>query len=714
MPTQTPGSHRSIGPYQILRELGRGGMGVVYLAMDPRLSREVAVKALPEHLALDPYRLERFQREASVLASLSHPHICQIFDIQEDQGSRYLILEYVPGESLDAKLSHGPLELSEALHISEQIARGVEAAHNRGIIHRDLKPDNVRVTPAGDAKVLDFGIAASATLEYPRPTSSEAETIVGAMPAEEAKVIGTPGYMSPEQARGKPIDKRTDVFSFGCVLYEMLTGKAAFPGETISDRIAAVLRAEPDWDRLPKDTPDIVRELLARCMVKDVGSRLRDLGDACLELQAARGKRGSGTRAHAPKVQGNLPAETTTFIGRDSQVARLRELIPTARLVTLAGPGGCGKTRLAVRLGRELEAQHDEGVWIVELAGVNEASAVAATVGAAIGLQKVSGVAPSLDALQARLAQSKMLLILDNCEHILQSVARLADALLRSCPALRIVATSREPLGLPGELVYRVPTLTLPGESDQQLEEMLQSESVRLFVERAKLAKAGFELTPANAAAISSICWRLDGIPLAIEFAAARVKVLSPDQINERLDQRFRLLTGGAAGVERQQTLRATVEWSYNLLTDEEKKLLCAWSVFAGGWTLEAAAAVAGGLDEFEVLDQLTRLVDKSLVSSHEDASGDMRYSMLETVRQFALERLEATGTAAEVRDRHAAAYVELARCARENMSGASESAWRQRMEAERENFLAAVKHMEARGCDPMAVLALTGALRRG
>jgi len=712
-----------VGPYIIQRELGRGGMGIVYLAVDSRLGREVAVKSLPLDLASSPDRLARFEREAMVLASLNHPNVAQIFDVQSASGTKYLVLEYVHGEGLNDRVALGALEIGDALRICAQIAKGVEAAHNRGIVHRDLKPENVRISSEGQVKVLDFGIAVPAGMNMGMPATADAATIIG--PSAEAglewgKVVGTPGYMSPEQARGKPLDKRSDVFSFGCILFELLTGTMAFPGETINDRVAAAIRAEPDWSRLPKDLPENIQSLLERCLVKEVSLRLRDLGDAALELEAAVGRRVSmNTQSRSTlvvKQTGNLPGETTTFIGRVAQIDRLKTLLPTTRLVTLAGPGGCGKTRLSIRVGRDFIDTHDDGVWLIELAPVTDAPSVHGAIAAAIGIPKEGGVAPSIDVIIRKLAGMSTILLLDNCEHVLQIAARLADAILRACPNVRILATSREPLGLPGEMVFRVPSLSLPPKGEGTLaDDVTDTESVRLFAERATLAKPGFLVTSQNAATIAKICWRVDGIPLAIEFAAARVKVLGVEQILDKLDSRFRLLTNNnSLVVERHQTLRATVEWSYSLLSAQEKHLLACWSVFAGGCTLEAATSLLDGeIDEFEVLDALTRLVDKSLVTTQEDGDTLVRYGMLETVKQFGFDKLsEAPQAAAQMRSRHAEIYLEIARRSAADSTPSTKKLWTARLTAERENFLSALAWLEKQGQDVMGPMLITSILR--
>ncbi len=280
-----------IGPYTIERELGRGGMGVVYLGRDTKLDRPVAIKALPEHLAEDPERMARFEREAKLLASLSHPNIAGVYGLEEHEGARYLVMEFVEGESLAQILERGAIATEEAIRIGAQVASGVESAHEAGVIHRDLKPGNIVVTPRGEAKVLDFGLAKevegrSSSLDLSHsptatfPTARSPATAAG-------QIMGTAAYVSPEQARGKQLDRRTDIWSFGCVLYEMLTGVGPFAGETATDSFGAILHKEPDWSTLPDDTPPTIHLLLKRTLAKDPSRRLRDIGDARVELDEA-------------------------------------------------------------------------------------------------------------------------------------------------------------------------------------------------------------------------------------------------------------------------------------------------------------------------------------------------------------------------------------------------------------------------------------------
>jgi serine/threonine-protein kinase len=290
-----------LGAYEIVAAIGAGGMGEVYRARDTRLGRDVAIKVLPDAFARDPERLARFEREAQLLASLSHPNIAVIHGLEVADGVRYLVLEYVPGETLAQRLDAGPLPVEDALAVGRQVAEALEAAHERGVIHRDLKPGNIKVTPEGKVKVLDFGLAKAFATDAAVSDLSRSPTLtVGA--TRNGVILGTAAYMSPEQARGKPVDKRTDIWSFGCVLYEALSGRKAFEGETVSDSIAAVLAREPDWKALPPATPAKVRDLLHHCLVKDAGRRLRDIGDARIEIEDALAPAPAAAAAPQPRV----------------------------------------------------------------------------------------------------------------------------------------------------------------------------------------------------------------------------------------------------------------------------------------------------------------------------------------------------------------------------------------------------------------------------
>lgn len=314
-------SGRMLGPFEVLSPLGAGGMGEVYLARDTRLDRNVAVKALPAHLVGDPDRLARFEREAKIVASLNHPAIGAVYALEENAGQKFLVMEFVDGETLAARLKRGPILLDEAIPLATQIAEALEAAHDKGVIHRDLKPANVMITVEGKVKVLDFGLARTAdsapsgtgipfNVESPTATSPA----IMHSPTIPGVIMGTAGYMSPEQARGKPVDKRSDIFSFGCVLYEMLTGIQPFAGETVSDSIGALLHRQTDFSLLPSSTPPAVRRILARCLVKDKNERLRDIGDARLDLLSV-GVEAEQIPAAAPAVRWKTRVAVSFLVG---------------------------------------------------------------------------------------------------------------------------------------------------------------------------------------------------------------------------------------------------------------------------------------------------------------------------------------------------------------------------------------------------------------
>src|SRR5579884_2251548 len=392
----------------------------------------------------------------------------------------------------------------------------------------------------------------------------------------------------------------------------------------------------------------------------------------------------------------NLPVPSTSFIGREGQIDEVTRLLAAARLLTLTGAGGCGKTRLALRVGMDVLPVYPDGVWLVELAALADPALVAQAAARAVNVKKAPG-RPVIDSLIDHLRAKTSLLILDNCEHVIEAAARVAEALLRACPGLRILATSREPLRTAGEVTWLVPSLSLPPRSRlvaSDLDRMMGSEAVRLFADRAQAARPGFALSPADGPALQEICLRLDGIPLAIELAAARVRVFSLDQIAARLDDRFRLLTAGPRTVlPRQQTLRATVDWSYALLAEPERSLLRRLSVFAVGWTLEAAEAVAAGdgIQPYAVLDLLAQLVDKSLVLT-EEQRGAVRYRLLETIRQYAHDRLQEAGEVERTRDRHLAYFLALAEEAEPKLRGVEYQRFLDRLEEEHDNLRIALE----------------------
>ena len=392
-----------------------------------------------------------------------------------------------------------------------------------------------------------------------------------------------------------------------------------------------------------------------------------------------------------PALPNNLPQQPTSFIGRETQVAEVKVLLGKTRLLTLTGAGGSGKTRLSLQVAADLLDGKGDGVWLVELAALADPALVPQAVANVLGVKEQAGKTMG-QSLVEWLKPKRLLLVLDNCEHLVVACASLAADLLRSCPNVHILASSREPLNVAGEQTYRVPTLTLPNPKQAQtVESLSQFEAVRLFIDRAQAVQSSFSVTDTNAPAVAQVCFHLDGIPLAIELAAARVRSLSVEEINRRLDQRFRLLTGGSRDtLPRQQTLRALVDWSYDLLTKSEKALLCRLSVFAGGWTLSAAEAVCTGepVEDWEVVDLLTTLSDKSLVVA--EAAGDgTRYRLLETVRQYGGDRLAGRGETEAMQNAHLSWCVALAEEGYQQLAGPEQAVWLSRLEAEHDNLRA-------------------------
>ncbi len=436
---------------------------------------------------------------------------------------------------------------------------------------------------------------------------------------------------------------------------------------------------------------------LTKC-VREIRGALGDHDRHLLKTVARRGfildaslaAAGRGDEEHH-----NLPSPVSSFIGRRREIAEVAQLLPSTRLLTLTGAGGCGKTRLGLEVARHVLDRFPDGAWLADLAPTGEPAAVAQTVASVLDIRQAPGRS-LVESLADQLRQRRTLLLLDNCEHVLTSAAELAQALLGAAEGLTILATSREVLGIAGETTWHVPPLTVPdtpysGGSD----ELLWYEAVRLLAERAAAVDSGFAITDDNARAVADVCRRLDGIPLAIELAAARLKVLSIEQINARLDDRFRLLTrSDRAPISRQRTLEETVDWSYDLLTEAERQLLRRLSVFAGGWTLEAAEQVCAGdgISEKHVLDLMTRLVDKSLVTVVADHDPNRRYRFLETVRHYARERLQQSGEEDSVRAGHFGFFLEMARRAEPELVKGEQLRWLARLQFEHDNFRGALE----------------------
>ncbi|MEZ4647661.1 MAG: tetratricopeptide repeat protein [Candidatus Eisenbacteria bacterium] len=697
-----------LGRYVIEREIGRGGGGIVYCAWDPDLERRVAVKLLPAAVRDDVEAVERMQREARILAGLQHAHICTVFSLEESGGVWFFTQELLTGESLAERLRSGPLGEPATRLYGSQIAAALEAAHRRGVIHRDLKPGNVVIDSEGGAKVLDFGIAA----------------LVGASNAG-GTMVGTPGYMSPEQILGEGPDRADDVFTLGALLFECVTGVPAFPGSDPDERIQAALAGEPDWDVMPPGVSADFVGILHDCLEKSRSDRRMSAADVRRRLSSGPSLSPSTdvvrTQTDRP---GRLPTPPTPFVGREVTLLELDGVVATSPILTLTGIGGGGKSRLALEVALRVRHEFPDGAWWVELAALSDPRAVATEVAATLGLE-TPGRDAVIDVLVDRLRTRRVLLVLDNCEHLRSACASLAGAVGDACPDVRILATSREPLGLRAEVVFPVPTLAVPDETtSDDVARISRSEAVRFFLEYAARARPDFHLTNGNASIVAYICRRLDGIPLALELAAARMRLLSEDEIARRLDQRFRLLGSRSPGsLPRHQTLRATLDWSYELLEPAARVLFVRLSVFSGGWTLPAAEAVCpgGGLERDEILDLHDQLLDRSLIepiaiSSNAElethgAAGPMpRFRMLETVRAYAAERCEELGDATFLTEHHADYFATLVLDAGSRYLGSEQAKEFGRLDRDLENIRSALDHA-IRANDATRALGMTGIL---
>jgi predicted ATPase len=678
-------------------------MGQVYRALDTRLKREVALKTLPEAWSNDPHYVKRLELEAQAASKLNHPHIVTIYELGNSPPYHYIVMELVEGENLRALLETGGLPIDRLLGLAAQVSDALATAHATGIVHRDLKPENVVVTREGRVKVLDFGLARMEPqlLE----SGGEDETAAGPLTAE-GTVVGTASYMSPEQAQGQAVDFRTDQFSLGVMLYEMATGHRPFEQRTAAATIAAILRdPPPPLDRAALPPP--LQWLIERCLAKNPSGRYastREIATALAglleQLEAPRGGRLAASFS-AP------PATRTSFVGRENERDAIRALLSAddVRLVTLTGPGGTGKTRLAIRAIEEMRPDFPGGTCFVALAGLTDAARVVPEIAAGFGLRAAAGPQGAL-ALAEALARSltqPTLLVLDNFERVVEAAPEITTLLARVEP-LKVLVTSQAALRLYGERELAIAPLAVPDPARlPPLAELSESPAVALFVARAAAAQPGFALTAENAPAVAAICARLEGLPLAIELAAARAKLLSPAALAARLAKSLDFLTGPRDLPARQQTLRATIDWSHELLSPPEQALFRRLAVFTGGCTLEAAEAVADARQDLglDVLEAMSSLVDKSLLRCRDATAEDPRFEMLEIVREYALERLAKSGDEEVTRRAHAAYALVFAEDGSQAIAGPEGAATLARFDQELPNlrtaldYLVAYRHVE-------------------
>jgi predicted ATPase len=669
-------------------------MGEVYRARDPRLSRDLAIKVLPRNLSTQRPELERFEREARSASALNHPNIVTIFELGEIDSTYYIAMELVEGDLLRDLMDAARLPLNRVIAIAAQVAEGLARAHESGVVHRDLKPENLMISRDGFVKILDFGLAKLAA----PPAEGLADAAARAGRATtEGLILGTIDYMSPEQARGEPVDFRSDQFSLGSLVYEMVTGKPCFLRTSKMETIVAIIRDDPEpLVSLNSQVPAPLCWIIDRCLAKDPARRYASTRDLARDLATIRDRLSDATRRDSPPRPNNLPAQRTKFIGRDQEIATVKELLlqNEMQLVTLTGPGGIGKTRLALQAAAEAGEHFPGGICFVSLVAVSDPALISSHVVQALGVKEAAG-----QAAVERLRQywqdlrASLLLLLDNCEHLLEAAPQVAEW-LATTRHLKVLATSRAPLHIYGEREFPVPPLALPDSQATSSPQVLRKNAaVALFLDRVAAVKPDFELTRENAAPVAAICARLDGLPLAIELAAARIKLLPPAAMATRLGSRLQLLTGGAKDLpERQRTLRATIDWSYGLLNPSEQALFRRVAVFAGGCTLEGAEAVCNPKQDLtvDIFEGVASLVDKSLVQQTADPRGEPRFLMLDTIREFGRECLKASGEEWASKA-HAAYYLVLAEEFATQGGGAAGTEWIGLFELEHANFNAAL-----------------------
>lgn len=679
-------------------EIGRGGFGVVFRCTQSSLDHTVAVKVLTADL--DEANRARFFREQRAVGRLTgHPNIVNVFQAGVTSNGRpFIVMPYFVQDSVDTRIrNHGPLPLDEALRVGVKIAGALEAAHRLGILHRDVKPGNILITDYGEPALSDFGIAHFA----------------GGFETDTGVVTGSPAYIAPEIVAGESPSSAADVYSLGATLFTAVTGHVAFERRSGEQLVAQFRRitSEPAPDVREYGIPEDVGMIIEGAMSADPGSRpsavelghqLREgqrrhgfpvdemalyvdpalaqgasamvVADLYSEGVVPPGQRTAGSSSVSGRTSG-LPLELTSFVDRRTELAHAKNLLSTSRLLTLTGIGGVGKTRLAMRIATKTQPHYADGVWLVELGELHDPMLLSGVVASVLGIRDRSA-RPTQEVLAGFLAPRELLLVLDNCEQVVEAVAKLAEVLLRICPDLRILATSREPIGIGGEAVLLVPPLAI-ADPDHLLRGVSRNDAVRLFVDRGAGAVPGFELAEDNKVAIARICQKLDGLPLPIELAAARLRAMSPEQILQRLTDRYTLLTHGSRGApSRQQTLRMCIDWSYDLCTPVEQTVWARLSVFAGGFELDAAEKVCGeGLSEGELLDAVTSLVEKSILTRAESGTV-VRFRMLETLRDYGREKAQESGEYSELRRRHRDWCERLALAAEADWIGPRQLEW--------------------------------------
>ena len=680
---------QQLGNYRLTQLIGRGNFADVYRGQHIHLNTQAAIKVL--HGQLTDNDLANFIHEARVIAHLRHPHIVQILDFGVEDSTPFLVMEYAPNGNLRQRHQQGTrLALETILPYVRHIADALQFAHDQNLIHRDIKPENMLLSRNNEVLLSDFGIA----IIYSTMRSHS---------GLQQDTAGTVPYMAPEQLKAHALPA-SDQYALAIMTYEWLCGERPFTGTLPEIAIKHTLVPPPSLRERGMTISPTVEQVILKALAKNPQQRfehIRDFAQALEEASIAESlEYHTLPLKNTPASFSNLPAQLTSFIGRELEVMDVCTLLqrPDVRLVTLTGTGGIGKTRLGLEIGAELLPSFREGVYFVPLASINDAALVIPAIVHTLDLQhryaeRQQPLAEHMEYLKTFLREKQCLLLLDNFEQVVDAAPAIAE-LLAACPRLKMLVTSRAALHISGDHEFPLPPLALPdGTPSLPIHELTQYAAISLFLQRAMAIKPDFNVTTANVQTIAMICRRLDGLPLAIELAAARIKLLPPQALLQRLIHPLNVLTGGRQNApERHQTLRNTIAWSYHLLNAVEQQLFRRISVFVGSCSLEAIEALYSSYPDrtMLVLDGVSSLIDKSLLRQVEQGD-EPRIVMLETIREYALEMLDANVEERFSRHAHAVYYMTLAEESERELVGPQQAAWLERLEQEHDNLRAAL-----------------------
>ena len=669
-------------------------MGTVFKGLDTQTNLPVALKLLKsEALSDKPELIERFRREGEALRQLNHPNIVKMLDMIEDDGKHYLIMEYVSGGDLAGLLVQGEMSIQQALNIAIDLADALTRTHKLGIVHRDLKPANALIADDGTLRLTDFGIAQDTTIEQI---------------ANKNSILGTLYYLAPEVLRNEAVDNRSDIWSFGIMLYEMLSGQLPFVGESVVNIIESILGDPvPDLETLNPDCPIELVDLVYRMLKKDRSNRIRSVRYIGAELEDLLNSIDRGilarlydTSKHIGDLRRfetftvltdddnhNLPAQTTAFVGRALELDTLTSLIQDSgtRLVTILAQGGMGKTRLALETGtRFIDSKlFSNGVYFVQLAPLSSIDNIIATIAQALNFQ-LAGEGTAEEQILNYLRAKKILLIMDNYEHLLDGGVDIIEAILQAAPSVKIIATSRVKLGVYGETVFSLSGLDVPDLGTS--EDTMDFNAVKLFMQSANRIMTQYELQQDDLPYLTRICQLTYGMPLAIELAAAWVEMLSLQEIAEEIEQSLDFLETDMRNIPvRHQSIRAVFDYSFQLLSADEQTNFIKFAVFRGNFSRKAAQAITGiGLRD------LTALVNKSLLQRNPETG---YYSIHQLLRQYAQEELESRGQLLPLLDTYSNYYLQTCYDAKDELCVTDQLKAARNLENELENIQAAILH---------------------